>query len=356
VEGRDVSVFECVVEEVGVSREHEDVADDEAEGLGECNKVTVAVRQEDGVWDSVAANDVVTDTLTVPEVRPELVKELLALALEVSDAVLDAAVEAVAVAVTLTVLELQPELDTVGDDEGLKVDFPVAVPVLDPLALAHPLEVPDAVLHAAEDSEVVSVTLTVPEEHPELVTVEEDDELPVDEPVVLPVLELLALAHPLEVSNAVIDAVVDAVEVADTLTVPELQPELDSVEDDDGLQVDDPVVVPVLELLELAMLLVVPDAVLDDVVDDNAEPVRAEETVTALLRVELQLLSPVTLGGAVAEPEEVEEGVQERSAVEPAAQSGAQPQGTQVALVDAPSAEEKVPAGHGVGFTEERGQ
>jgi hypothetical protein len=186
--------------------------------------------------------------------------------------------------------------------------------------------------------------------------VEEDDELPVDEPVVLPVLELLALAHPLEVSNAVIDAVVDAVEVADTLTVPELQPELDSVEDDDGLQVDDPVVVPVLELLELAMLLVVPDAVLDDVVDDNAEPVRAEETVTALLRVELQLLSPVTLGGAVAEPEEVEEGVQERSAVEPAAQSGAQPQGTQVALVDAPSAEEKVPAGHGVGFTEERGQ
>jgi hypothetical protein len=58
----------------------------------------------------------------------------------------------------------------------------------------------------------------------------------------------------------------------------------------------------------------------------------------------------------VAEPEEVEEGVQERSAVEPAAQSGAQPQGTQVALVDAPSAEEKVPAGQGVGFTEERGQ
>ena len=87
-----------------------------------------------------------------------------------------------------------------------------------------------------------------------------------------------------------------------------------------------------------------------------AEPVCAEEAVTALLEVELQLLSPVTLGGAVAEPEEVEEGVQERSAVEPAAQSGAQPQGTQVALVDAPSAEEKAPAGQGVGFTEERGQ
>jgi hypothetical protein len=319
---------------------------------------------------AVAHPERVAKTLTVPELQPVLVTvgddeglpvddpvevpvlDSLALVhpLEVPDEELHAVTDSEGVTVSVTVPEVHPELVTVGEEDALPVEDSVVLLVLELLVLALLLVVPDAVLDAVVDAEVVTDTLTVPEVHPELVTVEEEDELPVDDSVVLPVLELLALAHPLEVSDAVLVA------VAVTLMVPELQPELDKVGDDDGLQVDDPVVVPVLELLELAMLLVVPDAVLDDVVDDNAEPVRAEETVTALLRVELQLLSPVTLGGAVAEPEEVEEGVQERSAVEPAAQSGAQPQGTQVALVDAPSAEEKVPAGHGVGFTEERGQ
>ena len=75
------------------------------------------------------------------------------------------------VAKTLTVPELQPVLVTVGDDEGLPVDDPVEVPVLDSLALVHPLEVPDEELHAVTDSEVVTVSVTVPEVHPELVTV-----------------------------------------------------------------------------------------------------------------------------------------------------------------------------------------
>jgi hypothetical protein len=385
---------------------------------------------------AVAHPERVAKTLTVPELQPVLVTvgddeglpvddpvavpvlDPLALAhpLEVPDAVLHAVADSAVVTVTLTVPELHPELVTVREEDALPVEDSVVLLVLELLVLALLLVVPDAVLDAVVDAEVVTDTLTVPEVHPELVTVEEEDELPEDDSVVLPVLELLALAHPLEVSDAVLVA------VAVTLTVPELQPELDTVGDDDGLQVDDPVVVPVLELLVLALLLVVPDAVPDAVVDTvavavtltvpelqlelDAEregvalpvddpvvapvreplvlmlplavevgvtvatvdalatdvvelvelPVRAEDAVTALLRVELQLLSPVTLGGAVAEPEEVEEGVQERSVVEPAAQSGAQPQGTQVALVDAPSAEEKVPAGHSVGSTEERGQ
>ena len=75
------------------------------------------------------------------------------------------------VAKTLTVPELQPVLVTVGDDEGLPVDDPVEVPVLDSLALVHPLEVPDEELHAVTDSEGVTVSVTVPEVHPELVTV-----------------------------------------------------------------------------------------------------------------------------------------------------------------------------------------
>jgi hypothetical protein len=75
------------------------------------------------------------------------------------------------VAKTLTVPELQSVLVTVGDDEGLPVDDPVEVPVLDSLALVHPLEVPDEELHAVTDSEVVTVSVTVPEVHPELVTV-----------------------------------------------------------------------------------------------------------------------------------------------------------------------------------------
>jgi hypothetical protein len=123
-EGRNVSVSECVVEEVGVEQgeevkeydasgvredvaddeagrvgcvevkvaepqpdrekdgeavgradtdtdgeagEREDVADNEAGGLGGCVEVTVAERQREGVWDSVAANEVEGRSVSVSE-------------------------------------------------------------------------------------------------------------------------------------------------------------------------------------------------------------------------------------------------------------------------------------------------
>ena len=59
---------------------------------------------------------------------------------------------------------------------------------------------------------------------------------------------------------------------------------------------------------------------------------------------------------AVELPEAVAEGVQEWSTVEPGGQSRVQPQGAHVAMKEAPSAAEKVPAGHSVGFREEQGQ
>jgi hypothetical protein len=64
----------------------------------------------------------------------------------------------------------------------------------------------------------------------------------------------------------------------------------------------------------------------------------------------------VPLPEAVVEAVAVAEGVQERSIVEPGGQSAAQPQGVQVVLEVAPSAAEKVPAGHNVKATEKRGQ
>jgi hypothetical protein len=59
---------------------------------------------------------------------------------------------------------------------------------------------------------------------------------------------------------------------------------------------------------------------------------------------------------AVALADAVGEGAQKGSSVEPAAQDGVHTQGAHVSMDDAPSAGEKVPAGHSVGSTEDRGQ
>ena len=103
-------------------------------------------------------------------------------------------------------------------------------------------------------------------------------------------------------------------------------------------------------------------AVAESVPVEDAVPVRRALALAAeeLLAVALPELVAAALTVAALEREDVPvavaEGVQEGSAAEPDAQAGVHTQGTQVALEDAPSAGEKVPAGHGVGFTEERGQ
>ena len=86
------------------------------------------------------------------------------------------------------------------------------------------------------------------------------------------------------------------------------------------------------------------ETVLDDNEEAEEEPVGADEPVLVTVREDVDV------------EERVAEIVQERSMVEPSAQSATQPQGEHVTLDDAPSAGENLPAGQGVGFTEERGQ
>ena len=103
-------------------------------------------------------------------------------------------------------------------------------------------------------------------------------------------------------------------------------------------------------------------AVAESVPVEDAVPVRRALALAAeeLLAVVLPELVAAALTVAALErdnvPVAVAEGVQEESAAEPAAQLGGHTQGLQVAREDAPSAGEKVPAGHRVGLTEERGQ
>ena len=97
-----------------------------------------------------------------------------------------------------------------------------------------------------------------------------------------------------------------------------------------------------LEALAEDVLIRVASA--ETVLDDNEEPVGADEPVLVTVREDVHV------------EERVAELVQERSMVEPSAQSATQPQGEHVTLDDAPSAGENLPAGQGVGFTEERGQ
>jgi hypothetical protein len=201
-------VAEVLVEEVEVKEEElEPVAVPDAvpEPLPVAVKLAVAL----GLPVRELVFDVVDDAVTL------LLFEATAVPLDVADDV----TERVPVADPLSVEELDPvradepegeavvELDPVradepegeavvelvagrleeGDDDGLTVVGPVAVPVLNPLALALLQMVPVAVLDAVLDHDV--------------------------DPVVLPVLELLDLALPVVVAVAVREPLLDALEV-----------------------------------------------------------------------------------------------------------------------------------------------
>ncbi len=72
--------------------------------------------------------------------------------------------------------------------------------------------------------------------------------------------------------------------------------------------------------------------------------------------VEEALPVPTAVAERMEEADAVAEGVQEGSTGDPAGQAGVHTQGVHVEIEDAPSADEKEPAGHCVGFTEENGQ
>jgi len=185
-------VAEVLVEEVEVKEEElEPVAVPDAvpEPLPVAVKLAVAL----GLPVRELVFDVVDDAVTL------LLFEATAVPLDVADDV----TERVPVADPLSVEELdpvradEPEGEAVvelvagrleeGDDDGLTVVGPVAVPVLNPLALALLQMVPVAVLDAVLDHDV--------------------------DPVVLPVLELLDLALPVVVAVAVREPLLDALEV-----------------------------------------------------------------------------------------------------------------------------------------------
>jgi hypothetical protein len=118
----------------------------------------------------------------------------------------------------------------------------------------------------------------------------------------------------------------------------------------EGVPVLDPVTQPVA--LSVPLPVALPAALLVAVPEETLEGVPAALTVGAVVRVAL----PEAVARALPVPLAVAEGVQEGSAEEPAAQDGVHTHGVQVAMEDAPSAGEKVPAGHGTGLLEEIGQ
>ena len=106
----------------------------------------------------------------------------------------------------------------------------------------------------------------------------------------------------------------------------------------EGVPDEEPVAVRAAVALRRALAL----AAGEPLVVARPEPLAAALGVAALERVDVA--------------DAVAEGVQEGSAEEPAAQLGVHTHGVHVELEAAPSAGEKVPAGHRVGLTEDSGQ
>ena len=203
----------------------------------------------------------------------------------------------------------EEELDPVGEQLALAEPLSVLVPELQPVA--DPVSEDEALLDDVPLLDTVAVGLPLAE----LVEEEELD----------PVGKLLALAELLPV------------------LVPELQPVADPGGEDE---------------VALADSVALPDGVLvaDAAAVAGAVALAKGELLEVALPEPLAVALPVAAPLREKVPSAVAEGVQEGSAEEPAAQDGVHTQGVQVAMEDAPSAGEKVPAGHGTGLVEERGQ